>query len=216
MPRFSSIPVKFLRPLLDEIERDFREWSKTASQGQTHYWNGLSGPVQIYFKAAGVDPSKKYAHFYSPERHTIATSYVWSTTELMNIAGEFRCFNSQLCPHARNLNFLLFACRWMSEARIRGRESFHRCAGCAPTRDYVEGSCWDNPRNLQQLLASNLRSRRISAQGLVLPGDCNRHSWPLQADSDRNLQFYHWPGLPQRNESNGWRRYRIDKKIYLS
>jgi len=109
MPRFSSIPVEHLRPLLNEIERDFREWSKTVSQKKLD-WNGLSGPIQTYFKEAVVDPSKKYAQYYSPERHTIALSYVWSQTGLMKIAGEFLGFISFSIAFKKP-EFLLFEFR---------------------------------------------------------------------------------------------------------
>ena len=92
---FSNIPVEKVQPLLGRLQVDFEAWVATGSadtkddKGNPLVWTGLSGPIQKFFKANNIDPTKKYAEYYTKERHTVATSYVWSKTGLDAMAGIF-------------------------------------------------------------------------------------------------------------------------------
>jgi hypothetical protein len=104
-PRFDSIPIKNLRPLLGQIESDFNSWIKEdkpqykkrydgdSAEGKEVAWDGFSGPIQYFFKTKEINPSEKYSHLYASRRHTIAVSYVWSITSLSTIAGALQHFN---------------------------------------------------------------------------------------------------------------------------
>ena len=78
---FKCIKVENLKPLLNTIKED-------AESQQTKWsWSWFSNDLQAYFKAMKIDPTMKYSQFYSECRHTIATSYVWSATTLLEMAG---------------------------------------------------------------------------------------------------------------------------------
>ena len=97
-PDFSSIPVKNYRPLLAAIRADFQNWLASCTEsprykwgrlkGQEVKWDGMSDCVKFFFEAANINPSEKYRQFYDDRRHTIATSYVWSVTGLLRMAGK--------------------------------------------------------------------------------------------------------------------------------
>jgi hypothetical protein len=76
---FKCIKVENLKPLLNTIKADV--------ESKQRKWSWLSNDVQAYFKELGIDPTVTYAKFYSECRHTIATSYVWSATTLLEMAG---------------------------------------------------------------------------------------------------------------------------------
>ena len=95
------IPVEKLEPLLDAIHLDFNAWlysddpkdadDKPLPKGPDGkpllQWTGLSDDIQNFFKSQKIDPTLKYPEFYTGDRHTIATSYVWSVTSLLEMAG---------------------------------------------------------------------------------------------------------------------------------
>jgi hypothetical protein len=92
---FSNIPVEKFEPLLRRLKVDFEAWVATGSaetkdkNGNPLVWTGFSDPIQKFFKAMNIDPTKKYAEYYTKERHTVATSYVWAKTSLYKMAGIF-------------------------------------------------------------------------------------------------------------------------------
>ena len=86
-PRFDSIAVKNLRPLLQAIKKDLEEWKRTTSSNGSE-WDGFSGSVQNFFKTRNINPCKDYEKFYSKEMRTVAVSYVWSATSIFHIVGK--------------------------------------------------------------------------------------------------------------------------------
>jgi hypothetical protein len=90
---FSNIPVEKFQPLMRRLEKEVKAWIATGSpdtkdeNGNPLVWTGMSGLIQKFFKANNIDPTKKYAEYYTKERHTVATSYVWSKTSLPMMAG---------------------------------------------------------------------------------------------------------------------------------
>ena len=90
---FSNIPVEKFQPLMRRLEKEFNAWVAKGSpdtkdeKGNPLVWTGFSGPIQKFFKANNIDPTKEYAEYYTKERHTVATSYVWSKTSLPMMAG---------------------------------------------------------------------------------------------------------------------------------
>ena len=91
----SNIPVEKFEPLLRRLKVDFEAWVATGSadtkdeNGNPLVWTGFSGPIQKFFKANNIDPTIKYAEYYTKKRHTVATSYVWAKTSLYKMAGIF-------------------------------------------------------------------------------------------------------------------------------
>jgi hypothetical protein len=92
---FSNIPVEKFQPLMRRLEKEVKAWIATGSpdtkdeNGNPLVWTGMSGLIQKFFKANNIDPTKEYAEYYTKERHTVATSYVWSKTSLYEMAGIF-------------------------------------------------------------------------------------------------------------------------------
>jgi hypothetical protein len=98
-PHFNSVPIRNLRPLLEEIRLDFDKWIQNENpcyasrfpgdvlEGKQVFWDGFSGSIQYFFKTGKINPCEKYRNMYSSERHTIAVSYVWSASSLFRIAG---------------------------------------------------------------------------------------------------------------------------------
>ena len=90
---FSNIPVEKFQPLMRRLEKEVKAWIATGSpdtkdeNGNPLVWTGMSGLIQKFFKANNIDPTKEYAEYYTKERHTVATSYVWSKTSLPMMAG---------------------------------------------------------------------------------------------------------------------------------
>jgi hypothetical protein len=90
---FSNIPVEKFQPLMRRLEMEVKAWIATGSpdtkdeNGNPLVWTGMSGLIQKFFKANNIDPTKEYAEYYTKERHTVATSYVWSKTSLPMMAG---------------------------------------------------------------------------------------------------------------------------------
>ena len=90
-----SIPAKSLRPLLKEIDKDIREWIRQDKPTFT----GNKKPVELdgksyayaeYFKQKHIDPKfdARYSKYFRNERHTIAGSYVWADSSLLEFADE--------------------------------------------------------------------------------------------------------------------------------
>lgn len=77
---YRAIPVGELKELLEAIKPDYEKWASKE-------WDGYSASLKIYFEEEDIDPAEKYSRFYKRERHTIATSYVWSKTNLNAMAG---------------------------------------------------------------------------------------------------------------------------------
>jgi hypothetical protein len=104
---FKSIPVKNLSDLVMAIKSDFDEWIQTAQpryssrfEGDTLFgtevvWDGFSGSIQYYFKTNNITPYEKYVRFYSNDQRTVAVSYVWSATKILDIAGTYCTFYLQ-------------------------------------------------------------------------------------------------------------------------
>ena len=92
---FSNIPVEKLPGLMCELEIAVNKWLATGTadtkdeNGNPLVWNGLSSLIQKYFKANNIDPTVEYAKYYTKEKHTLATSYVWSKTCLHKMEGNF-------------------------------------------------------------------------------------------------------------------------------
>jgi len=68
------------------IKSDFDQWV-AGMEPEKPWGNGFSGALQYFFKKAGIKPYEKYEQFYSRERRTLSVSYVWSATQILNMAG---------------------------------------------------------------------------------------------------------------------------------
>ena len=74
-PSIPVIPVQNVGPLCIAIHEDFPTW------------DGRSSTLSSYFKTRKIDPTRVYAEYYVNEEPTLAASYVWAETDLLQIAG---------------------------------------------------------------------------------------------------------------------------------
>ena len=101
-----SIPGKYLRPLLGEIEKDIDEWIRhdkpiSPETKRPIQLDGKSYAYKEYFKQKKIDPKfdPRYTKYYRNQRHTIAGSYVWADSPLSEFADELEkpAHDGKLC-----------------------------------------------------------------------------------------------------------------------
>jgi hypothetical protein len=87
--------VQNLRPLLRALEKDIETWTlqkepKYEHNGEPIKFDGKSYAFKEYFVQNKIDPKfdLRYSKYYSFQRHTIAGSYVWADSDLLEFADE--------------------------------------------------------------------------------------------------------------------------------
>ena len=98
--------MKSLRTLLEEIEKDVREWIRQdkpvfPKTNRPVRLDGMSYAYAEFFKQNEIDPKfhHRYSKYYLNQRHTIAGSYVWADSSLSEFADELEkpAHDGKLC-----------------------------------------------------------------------------------------------------------------------
>jgi hypothetical protein len=126
--QFKSIPCENVRLLIAAIKVDFDKWKEIHNPVYEERfpgdpmarkeveWDGFSDSLKFFFEKTEKDPSKDYQQFYSNELRTIASSYVWRGTRLVDMAGwcsenftNLKTYDWRMCDFEWNADFLLCA-----------------------------------------------------------------------------------------------------------
>jgi hypothetical protein len=99
---FKSIPVENISLLIATIEVKFEAWRQKHNPvyeerfpgdplaGKEVVFDGFSDSLKYFFEKTKMNPSEDFKQFYSDALRTIASSYVWSRTRLVDMAGRWK------------------------------------------------------------------------------------------------------------------------------
>ena len=97
--KFKSIPVENISLLIATIKVKFEAWRQKHNPvyeerfpgdplaGKEVVFDGFSDSLKYFFEKTKMNPSEDFKQFYSDALRTIASSYVWSRTRLVDMAG---------------------------------------------------------------------------------------------------------------------------------